>query len=132
MADNFGVLGSTVATVLGTATVYTCPANRAAKCKLFGYGVASGATQLDFLVNNVLVARTAAMAAGNFVYTNKGAGLIAAAGVAPTGQSAAAVTSPSDVIYYLSAGQTVQIVIAGAVLTTSNWQVVGIEVDLTP
>ena len=36
MADNIGVLGSSTAVAVATATVYTCPANKAAKFRIMG------------------------------------------------------------------------------------------------
>jgi hypothetical protein len=81
----------------------------------------------------VNVASTGAMTAANYVYTNGGAGLLAAPGAAfPTGQSAAATTQPGAPIYYLSAGNTIQYIVTTANLQAANCQVVGIEVDLTP
>jgi hypothetical protein len=133
MADNFGVLGSSVATVLGTATVYTCPANRAAKVKIMGLWQGAATSDLGMMVNNVEVARTGAFGASNYVYTNGGAGLLTAPGAAkPTGASAAATAQPAAPIYYLSAGQTIQYTVNTANLLAANCQVVGIEVDLSP
>jgi hypothetical protein len=133
MADNYGVLGTSTATVIGTATPYTCPANRAAKVKIFGSFQAGVNSVLTVLVNNVIVAVTGAMTTGQYTFTNGGAGLLSAPGAPlPTGQSAAATAQPAAPIYYLSAGQTVQYTVATANLLAANCQIVGVEVDLTP
>jgi hypothetical protein len=132
MADNYGVLGSSSSTVVGTATAYTCPANKAAKVKIFAMFQAGSNSDVGILVNTIEVARTGAMTAANYCYTNGGAGLLTAPGATkPTGQSAAATAQPGAPIYYLSAGQTVQYTIATANLTLASVQVVGVEVDLT-
>lgn len=133
MSDNFGVLGSSSATVVGTATAYTCPASRAAKIKIMAlmqFGVNS---DVGILVNGVEVARTGAMTTGNYQWTARGVGLFGgAAGAAkPDGLTAVKTVAPADPIYYLSAGQTVQIVIATANLLANSIQVVGTEIDLT-
>jgi hypothetical protein len=132
MADNFGVLGSSVAVTVATATVYTCPANKAAKIKLYGSFTGGAGSTITVLVNGVTVALIAAMTSGHFTFTNGGAGLLrAASATAPTGASAAETVQPAAPIYYLSAGQTVQYTVGAAALLAANVQVVGIEVDLT-
>lgn len=132
MADNFGVLGTSTATVIGTGTIYTCPANRAAKVKIMGIMQGAATSDVGVLVNNMEVARTGAFGSNNYVYTNGGAGLLVAPAAAkPTGTSAAATVQPAAPIYYLSAGQTIQYTINTANLLAANMQVVGIEVDLT-
>jgi hypothetical protein len=132
MADNFGVLGSSSATVIGTATVYTCPANKAAKVKIMGLWQGGANSVVTVLVNNMTVATSGAITAANYVYTNGGAGLLTAPGATlPTGQSAAATVQPAAPIYYLSAGNTIQYTVATLGLQAANCQVVGIEVDLT-
>ena len=133
MSDNMGVLGSTTATVIGTNTVYTCPANKAAKFKIMGIMQFGASSDVGILVNAQEVARTGAMTAANYNWTAKGAGLFGgvASATKPDGTTAAKTIAPCDVIYYLSAGQTVQQTVATANLTANNIQVVGIEIDLT-
>lgn len=132
MADNVGVLGSTSNTTVATHTVYTCPANKAAKFKLMFRCTAGSNTTVDVIVNGIIVASSGAMTSGHFWYTNGGAGLAVAPGAtAPTGQSAAATVQPSAPIFFLSAGQTVQITVGTAALSASSFQVVGVEIDLT-
>lgn len=133
MADNFGVLGSSTATVIGTATVYTCPANRAAKVKIMGSWQAGATSGITILVNNVVVSVQTALTASHWTFTNGGAGVVRASGVAaPLGTSAAETVQPSAPIYYLSAGNTIQYQVTTTNLLAANCQVVGIEVDLTP
>jgi hypothetical protein len=132
MADNFGVLGSSTAVAVGPVTVYTCPANKAAKFKLF-FSASSTATPNNFsvAVNGITVAGVV-MPASNTAFTNGGAGLSRApAAGGPTGVSAAETAQPGPPIYYLSAGQTVTYIVGAAALAAMNFQVVGIEVDLT-
>lgn len=131
MADNIGVLGSSTAIAAATATVYTCPANKAAKFRLFGALVATATpSNVSFLVNGVNIA-TVALGANGISITNGGAGLFRASGAAPgTGVSAAETAQPAPPIYYLSAGQTVQFT-PSAALSSANIQVVGVEIDLT-
>jgi len=132
MSDNFGVLGSSSATVVGTATAYTCPASRAAKVKIMALFQAAANSDVGILVNGVEVARSGAMTVNFYWFTNGGAGLFrAAAATKPTGASAAETIQPAAPIYYLSAGQTIQITIATANLLASSIQVVGTEIDLT-
>lgn len=132
MADNFGVLGGATGIAIGTNTVYVCPANRAAKIKLFGQFQGGAASTIDILVNEIRVASVPAMTAGFWTFTNGGAGLLRApAATTPTGQSAAETAQPAAAIFYLSAGQTVKYTVGGLALQQANLQVVGVEVDLT-
>jgi hypothetical protein len=132
MADNIGVLGSSNATAVATATVYTCPAGKAAKFRIFGSFQAGAASTLTILVNNVVVTAIPAMTAAHFTFTNGGAGLLRApAAGGPTGASAAETAQPASPIYYLSAGQTVQYTVGTLALQNANCQVVGVEIDLT-
>lgn len=98
--------------------------------QLMQFGVNS---DVGILVNGVEVARTGAMATGNYMWTAKGVGMWGAAAGAtkPTGLTGLQTVAPCDPIYYLSAGQTIQIVIATANLLANSLQVVGTEIDLT-
>src|SRR5262245_20154514 len=127
MADNYGVLGSSVSAALGIATVYTCPAGKAAKVKIMALMQFGSNSDVGILVNGIEVARTGAMTAANYQWTAKGVGLFqGAAGAAkPDGTTAVKTCAPADPIYYLSAGQTIQFTVGTATLQSMNIQVVG-------
>lgn len=134
MTNKIGVLGSSTATVLGTATAYTCPAGKAAKVKIMFrmQGNAAGGTTLDMLVNNLVAASIAAMTANFYVFSTRGAGLrVAEQAAQPLGTTAALSVAPADQVYYLSAGQTIQYTIGGAAAIAMSFQVVGTEIDIT-
>lgn len=133
MTDKIGVLGTSTATAVATATVYTCPASKAAKVRIMSLFQGSANTQVAFLVNGAEIARNTAMTVSHYNFTIKGGGLLAyAAGNAasPTGLANALTVSPADPIYYLSAGQTIQFTIVTAVCLAMNTQVVGVEIDV--
>lgn len=134
MTDKIGVLGEAATATSGTTTAYTCPTGKAAKVRLMfrAQGNAGGGTVIAILVNGLKVATVAAMTASYYVFSIKGAGLRAAEQAAePIGTTAALTVSPADPIYFLSQGDTVQYQISGADAIAMNFQVVGIEVDVT-
>lgn len=132
MVDGAGVLGSATATAVATATAYTCPANKAAKVQIMARFQGILNSQVAILVNGVEVARNAAMALNDYNWTAKGAGMYQANGAAaPDGTTAAKTVAPSDPVYWLSAGQTIQYTVVTGALLAMNLQVVGIEIDLT-
>jgi len=133
MSDKIGVLGSNTATVLGAATAYLCPVGKAAKFKIFflAQAGAGGTTTLQVLVNNITVLQSAAMAASNFVFSVRGAGLIVAPQAAlPTGLTVATTPAPADQVYEVSAGQSVTYVVGGAAFISMNMQIIGTEIDV--
>jgi hypothetical protein len=132
MGDTIGVLGEATATTVATTTVYTCPAGKKAKVRLFFrmQGNAGGGTTLDVLVNGMSVGTVAAMTASFYVFSIKGAGLrVAEQAAAPTGIGSGLTVSPGDQIYYLNAGDTIQYTIGAAAAIAMNFQVVGAEID---
>lgn len=133
MADRIGVLGEATATAVATATVYTCPANKMAKVRLFTRFQGDTNSVVAVLVNGMEIARNTVMTASHYNYTIKGGGLFAyASGNAtpPTGLANALTAAPADAIYYLNAGDTIQYTVVTAALLAMNFQVVGIELDL--
>lgn len=131
MSNKIGVLGSATATTLGTTTVYTCPAGKAAKGRIMFRAQAGANSTLDFLVNSMTVMSSGALTAANFIWSTKGAGLsIAASATAPSGIGAALTVSPADQIYYLSVGQTIQYTVGTLALQAMNAQFVGAEIDV--
>ena len=124
MSDKIGVLGKATATVVATATIYTCPVSKAAKGRFFVR------FQGD---TNTVVARNTVMTINHYNYTIKGGGMFAyaaGAAAAPTGLANALTAAPSDAIYYLSAGDTVQYTVVTAALLAANFQFVGVEIDV--
>lgn len=133
MSDNIGVLGSSSAIVTGTATAYTCPTNKGAKVKIMYAAQADTNSTLAILVNGCVVATVGAMTANHYTWSAAGAGVAGAdSATAPTGASAAQTVAPADQIYYLSAGDTIQYTVGTLALKAMNFQVVGVEIDLTP
>lgn len=133
MSDKIGVLGSNTATVVATATAYTCPVGKAAKVKIMYIlqGSAAGGTTFATIVNNAVIATIAAMGLSVYAFTIRGAGLRAAEqATLPTGIGAALTVAPSDGVYQLSAGQTIQYTIGGAAAIAVNFQVIGTEIDV--
>jgi hypothetical protein len=133
MSDNYGVLGQSSSTAIGTITPYTCPAGKAAKVKLqivMQFGTNSA---VNVRVNGANIAITGAMTLNNYQWTARGVGLFqgAASATAPDGTSEAKTVAPSDGIYYLSQGQTVQYDVATAALLAMNFQIVGTEIQLS-
>jgi hypothetical protein len=133
MADNIGVLGSATGLTIGTHTVYTCPANKAAKFRLFAKWRTGPATTLTITMNNTIIVVLAAVPDLSFVFTNGGGGLIRTPALTqPTGGTPAETCMPAAPIYYLSSGQSVVYTIATAECTIANCSAVGVEIDLTP
>lgn len=133
MSDKIGVLGESTATAVATATVYTCPAGKAAKCRLMARFQGDTNSQVAVFVNGMEIARNTAMTASHYNFTIKGGGLFAyAAGnaSAPTGLANAVTVAPADPIYYLNPGDTIQFTVITAALLAMNFQVVGVEIDL--
>jgi hypothetical protein len=133
MSDKMGVLGKASATVVSTATIYTCPAGKAAKGRFFVRFQGGVSSVVALLINGIEVARNTAMTTGHYNYTIKGGGMFAyAAGNAtpPTGLANALTCAPADPIYYLNAGDTVQYTVVTADLLAANFQFVGVEIDV--
>lgn len=133
MADRIGVLGEASATTVATTTVYTCPANKAAKVKLMCRFQGDTNSQVAILVNGVEVARNTVMTTAHYNYTIRGGGMYAyAAGnaAAPTGLANALTVAPADPVYQLSPGDTIQYTVITAALLAMNFQVIGTEIDI--
>lgn len=133
MADKVGVLGEATATTVATTTVYTCPANKTAKCRLMCRFQGGTNSVVAVLVNGVEVARNTVMTDLHYNYTIKGGGLFAYASgnaAAPTGLANALTVAPADAIFYLNAGDTIQYTVITQALYSMNFQVVGLELDV--
>lgn len=133
MSDKIGVLGEASTLTVGTTTIYTCPAGKAAKCRIFARFQGDTNSQVALTVNGLEVARNTVMTATHYNYTIKGGGMYAyaaGAAAAPTGLANALTAAPADPIYYLNAGDTVTYTVVTAALTAGSFQVVGAEVDV--
>lgn len=132
MTDIIGVLGATTQTAVGTHTAYTVPTSKAAKVKLMfrGQSGSGGLSVVSAAVNGVTIFQSATMPATQDFGSNSGRML---QGPHTTtffnGATVDATIQPGPSEYYLSAGDLVQVVVAGGALTSLNFQVVGTEVD---
>jgi hypothetical protein len=133
MSDKIGILGSSTATVVATATPYTVPAAKAAKFRIMCVFQGQLNSQVAVLVNGAEIVRNTVMTASHYNYTIKGGGFFAYAGgnaASATGLANALTVAPADPIYFLSAGQTVQFTVFTTALLAMNFQVVGTEIDV--
>lgn len=133
MSDRIGVLGEATATTVATTTVYTCPAGKAAKVKLFARFQGDTNSVVAVLVNGMEIARNTVMTNSHYNYTIKGGGLFAyASGNAtpPTGLANALTAAPADPVYMLNAGDTIQYTVITAALLAMNFQAIGVEIDV--
>ena len=129
MTDIVGVLGESNGVSVATTVVYTVPAGKAAKVKLFYRGTAGVNSTLAILINGLTIMTTGALTSGNFIYSS-GAALNETSGTAPLGDTQATTGAPAPEEYYLSAGDTVSYVIGTADFGAMSFQVVGAEVDV--
>lgn len=133
MSDKIAVLGRASATTLGTTTVYTCPAGKAARGRWMARFQGDTNSQVALLVASMEIARNTVMTTAHYNYTIKGGGIFAYAGgnaSAPTGLAAALSVAPADPIYYLNPGDTVQYTVVTQALLAANMQFVGVEIDI--
>lgn len=133
MSDKIAVLGEASATTVGTTTVYTCPAGKAARGRFFGRFQGDTNSQVALLANGLEVARNTVMTTAHYNYTIKGGGMYAYAGgnaSAPTGLANALTAAPADPIYYLNPGDTIQYTVVTTALLAMNMQFVGVEIDI--
>lgn len=135
MAAKIGVLGETTTVTAGTITLYTVPASKAAKVRLQWYISAPNTCRCVIQVNGQPVfgdtAGGAEFSASAAAITAPATGLaLAFQGADPINATPPThVLSPLPIDYYLSTGDTVQLVISGTDATALNVQVVGVEDD---
>lgn len=133
MSDRIGVLGEASSAAIGTTIVYTTPIAKGTKVRwmFLIQGNAGGGTVVEFFVNGMSVAKTAAITASNWLFSTKGAGLRAAVQASqPDGSTLALTVAPADPIYWLSAGDLLQYTISGAAAISVKIQAVGVEIDV--
>lgn len=132
MADIIGVLGESSNVAIGTYTVYTVPAGKAAKGR-FMYRMqagAGGASAMSITMNGIVLFLKPATTANHFIFSGSASSMLTGA-TAPTGADAATTVAPGPSEYYLSAGDIMQYTIAGEAMALANVQFVGVEVDVT-
>lgn len=132
MTDKIGVLGEATTATAATTVVYTCPASKAARIKLFFeiQGAADATTDLTITVNGIAVMVHSNITASQFLFSSPNAlkeGPLAAQATGVDGDTTA---GPAPTEYFLSAADTVTYTIAGTTALGMNIQVVGTEVDV--
>lgn len=129
MADIIGVLGENDDVTVGTHTVYTCPAGKMARGQIMYRGQATAsAPGLSIRVNGVEIFTQASITGSNYVWSTNDL-LYNTNAAAPTGASIAQTVAKYDQDYYLSAGDTVQYIIASNDFATLDVMFVGAELD---
>lgn len=132
MADDIGVLGeSTSNTAVGTYTVYTVPAGKAARIKLFHRHLMASTGTLAFAINGITIATSAAATGADHYYSTSAKTIQDNGTTEPSGADADNTPAPSPYEYYLSAGDIVSFTVGVVATTSSNVQVVGSEIDVS-
>lgn len=133
MADKIGVLGEATTTTAGTTTVYTVPASKAAKGKIFyRWDIPTDDTgDLTITVNGVAVSIRTNVTGSNarFMFSNSTL-LNHLVTQVPDGSTALLTASPAPFEYFLSAGDTVTYTLGGSDAVAMNLQFVGVEIDV--
>ena len=134
MADKIGVLGEASTATVGTTTVYTVPASKAAKVKIMWKGTAHASTStgdLTITVNGIVVAERLNFPNGELFWSNSTL-LIhdPSVSVAPDGSTALLTCAPAPFEYYLNAGDTITYTIGTLDMVLMQMQIVGTEVDV--
>jgi hypothetical protein len=131
MADKIGVLGEATTTTAGTTTVYTVPASKAAKGKIFyRWDIPTDDTgDLTITVNGIAVSVRTNVTGTNFIFSNSTL-LSHLATQVPNGSTAVLTASPAPFEYFLSAGDTVTYTLGGSDAVAMNLQFVGVEIDV--
>ncbi len=130
MTDKTGVLGSTTATAVGTATIYQCPASKAAKGSFFYRGTLANTGTFQLKVNGIVVAAPVAASGAEFFFSSTAALYENTGATAPDGIAAATTVGIAPEAYHLSAGDLVELVVGVVTLTASDFQFVGTEIDV--
>lgn len=132
MSDKIGVLGEASTATAGTTTAYTCPAGKAAKCKVMYeiQGNADASTDFTLTVNGIVVFTHSNITASNYLHSSPNALKEGPNAAQPTGVDGDTTMGPGPVEFYLSAADTVTYTIGGSDAISCNVQVVGTEVDV--
>lgn len=136
MAAKIGVLGEGTTATVGTTTIYTVPANKAAKVRLQWYVSAPATTLFSISVNGQVVfqdtAAAAEFSASAAAIATPATSVALAFQVAdpiPTAGPPTHVIRPLAVDYYLATGDVVSYTIGTLAATSVRVQVVGVEDD---
>lgn len=135
MSDKLGILGRTTVGTVGTQTVYTVPASKAAKGRIefVAQNAAVGNATLAVTIAAAQVMISGNVAVNNYIYSIGDAVGIISSGTkaaAPDGTTVATTVVPAKPIYFLSAGDAVTITIGTNAFLSMVAQFVGIEVDV--
>lgn len=132
MADKIGVLGEATTATAGTTTAYTCPAGKAAKCKIMYevQGNADATTDFSIAVNGITVFTHSNITASNYLHSSPNAMKEGPNAAQATGVDGDTTVAPAPAEYFLSAADTVTYTIGGSDAIGCNVQVVGTEVDV--
>jgi hypothetical protein len=133
MAAKIGVLGETTTVTASTIAVYTVPASKAAKVRLMWWIQAPSTCRIRLLVNGATIFDDTSggteFTASAAAITAPATGVVLAFTATDPIPATTHVLSPLPVDYYLSAGDTVQLIIGAVDATTVRVQVVGVEDD---
>jgi len=129
--DVMGVLGESAVVTQGTITAYTTPAGKSARIRLQYRLVAAANSTFRVLVNGCEIFRTAALTVSHCIFTTNALVFNDAATEATvTGVTLALTVAPFQTEFFLNENDTVQYVIGTADLTSINFQVVGVALDI--
>lgn len=144
MSAKIGILGESTSGSIGTTTVYTVPADKAARIRWM-VQMAGGATNKQFAVHvgaptaQTIIARAIASEAecwtGATISTNVflpdqvGVQDVAVSWTPDTTTTDKDLVAPLAIDWYLSTGDTVKFTITNAAVGTMLFQVVGVEDD---
>ena len=129
--SKIGVLGEAATASIGTTTVYIVPTSRAARIKLFYYGIAGASSTLSISVNGVPIFTTGALTATQASHTTTAKMHQAQAVASITGGTDDTTVALGPKEYYLAAGDTVTYTIGTLAFSSISVQVVGSEVEVS-
>ena len=130
MADAIGVLDATAAVAVGTTIAYTVPAGHAAKVRVMFRGTAGTNSTLAVKINDMTVFTSAALTSGTISYSTYSIWHKNDAAASIVGSADASTIAPFQREYFLSAGDTVKMIIGTADFSAMDFQVVGTQVQL--
>jgi hypothetical protein len=131
MTDIIGILGEQDDATVGTHTVYTVPAGKAARVQVMYRGQIGGsAGDLTLRINGVDVFKQSNITASNYVWSTSDTLYNTNASV-PDGSGTGQVVAKYGQDYYMSAGDTLQYIIGSNDFSSIDMFAVGVELDAT-
>lgn len=129
MADIIGILGEQDDATVGTHTIYTVPAGKAARVQLMFRGQATASSpDLSIRVNGMTVMAQSGITGSNYVWSTSDA-LFNTNASEPDGSATGQVVAKYGQDFYLDAGDTVQYVVGSNAFNDIEMFVVGAELD---